>query len=97
MIRLCDICQQTNRKINITALELHPVPVVSPWYHIGNDLIGPISPKSQQRNCYILTISDYFTKFVDAIALPDKEAPSVASALFKVNDTKLYEYLNSAE
>ncbi len=42
------------------------------------------------------TLSDYFTKFVDAIALLDKEAPSVASALFKVNDTKLYEYLNSA-
>ncbi len=58
--------------------------MVSSWYHIGIDLIGPISPKSQHGNQYILTISDYFTKFVDAIALPNKEAISVASALFKV-------------
>ena len=64
--------------MNIVAPELHPVPVVSPWYHIGIDLIGPISPESQQGNRYILTISDYFTKFVDAITLPDKEAISVA-------------------
>ena len=72
--------------MNIVAPELHPVPVVSPWYHIGIDLIGPISPESQQGNRYILTISDYFTKFVDTIALPDKEAISVALALFKVNN-----------
>lgn len=63
------------------------MPVVSPWFHVGIDLIGPITPRSQQGNRYILTISDYFTKFVDAIALPDKEAISVASALFKVNVT----------
>lgn len=60
---------------------------MSPWFHVGIDLIGPITPRSQQGNRYILTISDYFTKFVDAIALPDKEAISVASALFKVNVT----------
>ena len=72
--------------MNIVAPELHPVPVVSPWYHIGIDLIGLISPESQQGNRYIITISDYFMKFVDAIALPDKEAISVALALFMVNN-----------
>lgn len=83
-VRLCDTCQRTNRKLSIAAPELHPVPVVSPWFHLGIDLIGPISPLSRQGNSYILTISDYFTKFVDAIALPDKEAVGVAAALFKV-------------
>ena len=39
------------------ALELHPVPVVSPWYHIGIDFIGPFTPASQGCS-YILTISD---------------------------------------
>ena len=24
--------------------ELHPVPVVSPWYHVGIDFIGPLPP-----------------------------------------------------
>lgn len=78
------MCQKSNRKLSTVAPELHPIPVVSPWYHIGIDLIGPISPLSKQGNKYILTISDYFTKFVNAIALPDKEAISVAAALFKV-------------
>ena len=39
-------------------------------------------------NCYILTISDHFTKWVEAIATPDKSAVQVASSLFKVS-TKL--------
>ena len=66
------------------APELHPVTVVCPWYHIGIDLIGPLYPPSTQGNRYIFTISDYFTKFVVAIALPDKFASTVAAALFKV-------------
>ena len=36
----------------------------------------------------ILTISDYFTKWVEAVATPDKSAVQVASLLFKVS-TKL--------
>ena len=37
------------------------------------------------RNCYILMISDYFTKWVEAVATPDKGAVQVASSLFKVS------------
>lgn len=68
----------------IGAPELHPVPVISPWYHIGIDFIGPITPASHHGNQYILTISDYFTKFVQAIAMPNKLASGVAAALYKV-------------
>ena len=64
--------------------ELHCVPVKSPWFHIGIDFIGPINPVSVEGNCYILTISDYFSKFTEAVALPDKSAPGVAKSLFKV-------------
>ena len=65
--------------------ELHPVPVKAPWYHVGIGFIGPIRPTSRQGNRYILTLSDYFTKFVEAIPLPDKCASGVAKALFKVS------------
>ena len=65
------------------APELHPVPVVSPWYHIGIDFISPITPASQGCS-YILTISDYFSKFVQASAMESKHASGVAAALFKV-------------
>ena len=46
--------------LNKVAPELHPIPVVAPWHHIGIDFIGPISPQSTKGNCYILTISDFF-------------------------------------
>ena len=65
--------------------ELHPVPVKSPWYHIGIDFIGPIDPTSSHGNRYILTISDYFTKWVEALPLPSKHASVTANALFKVS------------
>ena len=31
---------------------------------------------SAQGNCFILTISDYFTKWVEAVATPDKGCPA---------------------
>ena len=63
--------------------ELHPVQVKTPWYHIGVDFIGPIHA-SKQGNQLILTLSDYCTKYVDAVALSTKCASVTAGALFKV-------------
>ncbi len=60
---------------------MHPVPVKSPWYHLEMEFIGPISPTSTNGNHYILTQSDYFTKFGWAKALPSKEAKNVVVAL----------------
>ena len=64
--------------------ELHPVPVKSPWYHVGVDFIGPLK-KSCKGNKYILTLSDYCTKFVQAVALPSKHASGTAEALMNVS------------
>ena len=60
------------------------MPVKSPWYHIGIDFVGPISPPSISGNSYILTVSDYFTRFGWAKALPTKEAVNVVQALREV-------------
>ena len=73
-----------NPKMERERPELHPVPVKSPWDHIGMDFIGPISPPSEMGNRYILTISDYFTKYAWAKALPTKEAAGVVSAMREV-------------
>jgi len=59
--------------------ELHPIPIHSSWLH---DFVGPISPPSESGNCYI-TLNDYYTKWVEAVALPTKEASGVANALFE--------------
>ena len=39
---------------------------------------------SSQGNPYILTIRDYFSKFVEAVPLPSKNADGVSNVLFKV-------------
>ena len=64
--------------------DLHPIPIKSPWFHIGMDFIGPISPTSEKGNHFILTISDYFTKYAWAKALPTKEAVGVVDAMREV-------------
>ena len=63
-----------NKKIETGRPELHPIPIKSPWYHLGMDFVGPVSPPSLTGNRYTLTISDYFTQFGWAKALPTKEA-----------------------
>ena len=87
-VSACSECQKMTNKLTVTRPELHPIPVHSPWYHIGIDFIGPISPISKSGNRYILTVSDYFTKWVVAIALPTKEAFGVADELYKVHITR---------
>ena len=83
-ISTCDVCQRTNRKMTIQTPELHPVPVKSLWFHVAIDFIGHITPASQRGNCYILTLSDYFTKYAGAIPLLTKCATGVVNVLFKV-------------
>ena len=84
-ISTCDACQRTNRRIAIGTPALNPVPVKTPWYRIGIDFVGPLK-SSANGNHYILTISDYCTKWVEAIPTPTKHACVVAHALFKVGN-----------
>ena len=80
----CPVCQRMNKKIDTGRPELHPIPIKSPWYHVGVDFVGPISPPSMNGNRYILTLLDYFTRFGWAKALPTKEAKGVFTALKEV-------------
>ena len=52
---------------------LHCIEVTSPWHRIGVDLTGPL-PHTASGNSYIVTCCDYFTKWPEAMALPDKSA-----------------------
>ena len=60
--------------------ELYPIPVKAPWY----DYIGPLSPPPKDGSRFILTVRDFFTKWVEAIPTHDKMACTIANALFKV-------------
>ena len=58
-----------NRKLTTGVPELHPIPVKAPWYMVGIDFIGPLSPVAKDGSRYILTISDYFTKWVEVVPI----------------------------
>ncbi len=47
---------------------------------VAFDIIGPL-PRTERGNRFILTIVDYFSKWVEGIALPEHSAPSVAQAI----------------
>ena len=53
-----------------------------PLQIIATDIIGPF-PTSAEGNKYILVASDYFTRWVEAYAIPNLEATTVAQKLTK--------------
>ena len=64
---------------------LHPIPVKDEvWHQIGIDLIGPLAI-TPRGNKYIMTVTDYYSKWAEATPLQDKSAPSVAQFLYSVS------------
>ena len=63
---------------------MHAVPVRSTWVHVAIDFTGPISPISSSGNRYVLTLTDYFSKWVEAVPKETKETFGVSNILFKV-------------
>ena len=49
------------------------------WQKLAVDLVGPL-PETSRGYKWILVISDHFTRWQDALALPDATAPTVATA-----------------
>ena len=74
-----------NHKLTTGVPQLHPISVKAPWYMIGIDFIGPVSPEAEDDSKYILTVSDYFTEWVEAIPTIDNKAVTVAAVLFKAS------------
>jgi len=48
---------------------LHPTVTSWPFKAWGIDILGPISPPSAKYHRFILTITDYFSKWAEAIPL----------------------------
>ena len=56
--------------------------VGAPFEWVALDIMGSL-PESQQGNRYILIISDYFTRWVEAFTMADQETCTVANLLVK--------------
>jgi hypothetical protein len=59
----------TDIHLDHPAVPLQPVTVSRPFEQWGLDIIGEITPSSLKRHKYILTATDYFTKWAESIPL----------------------------
>ena len=52
-----------NPKPTLDRAQLYPIPVKSPIFHVGVYFAGPIPPTTENGNRFLLTMTDYFTKY----------------------------------
>ena len=78
--RACPTCA-LQRRVHVRSF-LNPLELTSaPFEVLGLDFLGPIRPASLDGNNHILVITDYFTKWVEVIPLPDQTALATSKAL----------------
>ena len=66
-------------------MPLGKLPLIdTPFKRVAVDIVGPIEPRSEKRNRYILTMKDYATRYPEAVALPSIETERVAEALVEM-------------
>eukprot|EP00253_Pinus_taeda_P027524 PITA_27524 len=71
-IKNCHECQIFQGKKKLQPFPLKPIEVSAPFQQWGLDFIGEIHPASSGQHRWILTATDYFTKWIEAI--PTRQA-----------------------
>jgi len=77
--RRCTACQIHADFIYQPPELLHPTVVSWPFEAWGIDVIGPISPSSTKDHRFILAITDYFSKWAEAIPLVEVKTSNVVN------------------
>ncbi|KAG9283044.1 hypothetical protein AMEX_G1770 [Astyanax mexicanus] len=80
-VKCCRRCQ-LNDPMKTGTPVLHSIKVKAAWEVIGLDLIGPLR-ETGQKNKYVLTMTDLYTKWVVAEPLQNKTATEVSAAIIK--------------
>ena len=81
-VQTCLTCQQRKRAtIKPTQLQLLPIPKRPNW-RIHADLFGPMLTADSNKK-FVLCITDAFTKYAVVTSIQNKNAETVADAIFK--------------
>lgn len=76
----CSVCATKKSATPNSRAPMQPIRAGYPMQVIAVDITGPL-PESEAGNSYILVVGDYFTKWMEAYAIPDQEAKTVATKL----------------
>ena len=79
-LKRCEQCARYHRGKLPRQAQLQTPTVGEPLERVSIDITGP-HPKSSRGNCYILTVVDHFSKWGEAIPIPNHTAQTVAKAL----------------
>jgi hypothetical protein len=79
-LRSCAVCAQYKRGKAPRQTRLQTPPVGEPWERVSVDITGP-HPRSSKGNQYMITLVDHFSKWAEAIAVPNHTAITVARVL----------------
>jgi transposase InsO family protein len=78
-VRACSACNRSKHLRRKYRVPLQEFTTGAPMEKVHMDIMGPF-PLSTKGNRYILAIVDQFTKWIEAVALPDQTAEMVAKA-----------------
>ena len=78
--RDCAACASRKTPTPKARAPLQPIATSYPMQLVATDILGPL-PESPGGNSYILVVADYFTRYVEAYAIPNQEAVTVAQRL----------------
>lgn len=81
-VKGCPDCQARKGSKMKPPGSLQPIPISTPFERIGIDLLGPFR-RSTRGNTMIIVATDYATRYVEAAALPDGKATSVAKFMLE--------------
>jgi len=81
-IRCCESCIMSKRGPHRSKHPLEQEISGAPFHRVAFDMIGPL-PESDLGNRHILLLVDYFTKWAEAYALPERVAITVADVIVK--------------
>jgi hypothetical protein len=73
-VRKCNPCQNFLGKTKRDAITLQKTMVEKPFFQWGLYVIGPINPKYSKGHSYIITTTNYFTKWQEVMALRNAES-----------------------
>ena len=91
-VTACNKCQQSKIVKTRSAGEQYHLYAGRPWQLVAIDLCGPF-PKTPRGNTQILVLTDHFTRWPDALPIPDGKAETVARVL----DQHVFSYLGIPE
>ena len=84
IVNFCNTCQDCIRikpPPSYPRAPLQPIATGYPNQIVGVDLVGPF-PVTPRDNRYILVMVDFFTKWYEAVPIPNAEATTVAQVIF---------------